>query len=153
MHNIDPHQGCPTHQETKLTNPLFNSLRAVSKHHQKLAKNIINGGPPIPYHIDPKGPITPTLTTNDIHDKLAIPGYKTYLPPTWDKHGQARIIVYANEELQVKPWYYGKSVSDLPFISFLISVGREKKTVLNSFYREFTGGVSGLNDVNAQNER
>ena len=33
------------------------------------------------------------LTNKDIHDKLGIPGYKIYLPASWDKHGQARIIV------------------------------------------------------------
>ena len=76
-----------------------------------------------------------------------------YLPATWDKHGQARIVVYAKEELQVKEWSTENSVSDLPSISFLISLGREKKTVVNFFYREFTGGVSGLGDIAAQNER
>ena len=93
------------------------------------------------------------IKTNTIPYKLAIPVYKIYLPATWDKHGQARIIVYAKEELQVKPWSYGESVSDLPSISFLISLGREKKTVVNFFYQEFTGGVSGLSDIAAQNER
>ena len=34
------------------------------------------------------------LTTKHIHEQLAIPGYKLYLPPSWDKHGQARLIVY-----------------------------------------------------------
>ena len=42
------------------------------------------------------------LTTKHIHEQLAIPGYKLYLPPSWNKHGQARMIVYAKEELQVK---------------------------------------------------
>ena len=65
---------------------------------------------------------------------MAIPGYKIYLPATWDKHCQARILVYAKEELQVKPWSYGESVSDLPSISFFISLGRENKTVVNFFY-------------------
>ena len=93
------------------------------------------------------------LTTKDIHRALDIPGYKLYMPDTWDKHGQARIMVYAKEELQVKRWSAGNSVSDLPSISFLISLGREKKTIVNFFYREFTGGVSGLDDMSAQNER
>ena len=93
------------------------------------------------------------LTTKDIKDKLAIPGYNIYLPAAWDKHGQARIIVYAKEELQVKLWSAGNTISDLPSISFLISLGREKKTVVNFLYREFTGGVSGLDDIPAQNER
>ena len=93
------------------------------------------------------------LTTKDIKDKLAIPGYKIFLPDTWDKHGQARIIVYAKEELQVKLWSAGNTVSDIPSISFLTSLGKEKKTVVNFFYREFTGGVSGLKNMPSQNER
>ena len=93
------------------------------------------------------------LTTTDIHRALGIPGYKLYMPDTWDKHGQARIIMYAKEELQVKRLSAGNSVSDIPSISFLISLGREKKTVVNFFYQEFTGGVSGLQDMTAQNER
>ena len=93
------------------------------------------------------------LTTKDIKEKLGIPGYKIYLPATWDKHGQARLIVYAKEELQVKVWSSGNTISDLPSISFLISLGREKQTVVNFFYREFTGGVSGLKDIAAQNDR
>ena len=93
------------------------------------------------------------LTTKDIKDKLGIPGYKIFLPETWDKHGQARIIIYTKEELQVKLLSTGNNISDLPSISFLISLGREKKTVVNFFYREFTGGVSGLDSIPAQNER
>ena len=30
LHAIDPHQGCPTHQETKLTNLLLNCLGVVA---------------------------------------------------------------------------------------------------------------------------
>ena len=97
---------------------------------------------------------TQPLTTADIHTQLAIPGYKIYLPSTWDKHGQARLFVYAKEELQVKEINTtGDSVSDLPTITFLISLGKERKTAVNFFYREYTGGVSGLNDIHAQNDR
>ena len=71
LHAIDPHQGCPTHQETKLTNLVLNSLGVVAKHHLKLARKIINSGIPIPHHMDPKGPITPIL----LHQALA-----------WSKH-------------------------------------------------------------------
>ena len=86
-------------------------------------------------------------------DKLDIPGYNIYLPATWNNHGQARIIVYAKEELQVKQLVPENCMSDLPSISFLISIGKEKKTLVNFFYREFTGGVSGLSDLPSQNER
>ena len=93
------------------------------------------------------------LTTKDIQGKLHIPGYKIFLPTTWEKHGQARLMVYAKEELNVKVWQPGHNVNDLPSISFLISLGREKQTAVNFFYREFTGGVSGLSDIASQNER
>ena len=36
--------------------------------------------------------------------------------------------------------------SDLPSLSCEIGLGREKKTCVNFFYREWTGGVSGLDD-------
>ena len=96
---------------------------------------------------------TQPLSTRDIMDKLDIPGYNIYLPATWNNHGQARIIVYAKEELQVKQLVPENCMSDLPSISFLISIGKEKKTLVNFFYREFTGGVSGLSDLPSQNER
>ena len=44
-------------------------------------------------------------------------------------------------------------MSDLPIMSFHISVGTERATVVNFFYREFTGGVSGLDDTLSQNDR
>ena len=33
------------------------------------------------------------------------------------------------------------------------NLGREKKTCVNIFYREFTGGNSGLSDFESQNDR
>ena len=53
----------------------------------------------------------------------------------------------------MKVWHSGDSINDLPSFTFLISLGKEKKTAVNYFYREFTGGVSGLKDMAAQNER
>ena len=93
------------------------------------------------------------LTTTEILKKLDIPGYRIHLPPSWKKHGQARILVYAREDLNVKEWAVGNQSNDLPTISFLIALGKEKKTIVNFFYREFTGGVSGLGDNEAQTER
>ena len=49
------------------------------------------------------------LTTRNIHDRLSIPGYKIYLPDTWDKHGQARMIVFAID-LQGKKCSAGHSI-------------------------------------------
>ena len=93
------------------------------------------------------------LSTKDIHKQLEIPGYKIFLPKTWSVHGQARVIVYAKNELKVVEKDVGIQNSDLPTITLEIALGREKKTLVNFFYREFTSGVSGLKDTNAQTER
>ena len=82
-----------------------------------------------------------------------MPGYKILLPKSWQVHGQARIIIFAKEELQVKIRDIGVHNSDLPTLSMEIGLGREKRTVVNYFYREFTGGVSGLDDTQSQIER
>ena len=93
------------------------------------------------------------LNTKDIHNILGIPGYKLILPSSWQAHGQARLLVIAREELQVKIRDQGVQNSDLPTLTCEISLARERKTVVNFFYREFTGGVSGLADMPAQVER
>ena len=93
------------------------------------------------------------LTTKDIHENLEIPGYRILLPRAWGAHGQARVMVYARNELKVTEVDIGRQNSDLPTITFEIGLGREKKTIVNFFYREFTGGVSGLDDINAQTDR
>ena len=93
------------------------------------------------------------LTTKDIHEQMQIPGYKIFLPKTWCEHGQARIIVFARDELNIKEKIIGRQNCDLPTITFEIGLGKEKKTIVNFFYREFTGGVSGLRDTAAQTER
>ena len=93
------------------------------------------------------------LTTKEIKEKLAIPGFKIILPATWQKHGQARVLVYATEELKVKERSLGADYSDLPMLTFEIGFGMEKKTIVNYFYREFTSGVSGLSDPQSQYER
>ena len=93
------------------------------------------------------------LSTSDIHEHLAVPGYKILLPLSWSVHGQARVIVYAKNELKVKERDIGRQNSDIPTISYEIGLGREKKTIVNFFYREFTSGVSGLKDITAQTER
>ena len=54
------------------------------------------------------------LTMADISSVLSIPGFKIYLPATWKKHGQSRIMVYAKEELKVKEQQLEASLTDLP---------------------------------------
>ena len=43
--------------------------------------------------------------------------------------------------------------TDLPSLSCEIGLGKERKTSVNFFYREWTSGVSGLSDINSQSER
>ena len=93
------------------------------------------------------------LNNEEIQNILGVPGYKIILPKSWQLHGQARILIFAKEELQVKIRNLGVEDSDLPTISCEIGLGREKKSIVNFFYREFTGGVSGLNDTPSQVER
>ena len=42
---------------------------------------------------------------------------------------------------------------DLPSFSFELGLSSEKKTCFDIFYREFTGGVSGLSDITSQKKR
>ena len=53
--------------------------------------------------------------------------------------------------LKVKP--LARENTDLPSVSCAIGVGREKKTRVNFFYREWTAGVSGLRNNGSQGER
>ena len=93
------------------------------------------------------------LSLSDIESSIGIPGYKLLLPQSWYKHGQARVLVIAKEELQVKLRNLGNQNSDLQTLICEIGLAKEKKTIVSFFYREFTGGVSGLRDMPAQVER
>ena len=92
-------------------------------------------------------------TTDEIHDKLHIDGYRIELPNTWTNHNQARLIVYVNDQLKAKKIDITDDVDDLPTITFEIGMGRERKSIVNFFYREWTNGVSGRNSEQEQEER
>ena len=74
--------------------------------------------------------------------KLNIDGYKLELPDSWTDFGQARMLVYVRNDVNFKRQMM-QSDSDLPNITLEIGLGREKKTLVNYFYREWTSGVSG----------
>ena len=93
------------------------------------------------------------LSTQDVHRKLQIDGYYILLPQSWQTHGQARIFIYIKDGIQVKERKLAHTDTDLPSISFELGLSREKKTCFNFYYREFTGGISGLNDLASQAER
>ena len=93
------------------------------------------------------------VTRKEIEVILGIPGYRIHLPATWKQHGQTRMIVYAKEELNVIEQHLNAEITDLPILTFQISFSKERKTVVNFFYREFTNGVTGLNSAPDQIER
>ena len=94
-----------------------------------------------------------TFTTEEIHEKLKIDGYSIHLPDTWEAHHQARLIVYIKDEIKVKTKVLPVENNDLPTITFEIGLGREKKSLVNFYYREWTSGVSGEKSNLSQIER
>ena len=93
------------------------------------------------------------ITSREIEENLKVENYKTLLPQSWQAHGQARILLYVRDDINLKVKPLTRSDTDLPSVSCEIGVGREKKTRVNFFYREWTSGVSGLGDNGSQGER
>ena len=48
---------------------------------------------------------------------LNIPGYTLLLPTTWEKHGQARLMVYVRESVSFKIVTLHSSLHDLPLLT------------------------------------
>ena len=94
-----------------------------------------------------------TYTKDDILEQLFIEGYSIFLPDTWVKCDQARIIVYARDDIKVKQRTNPDNISDLPSITLEIGRGRERKSLVNYYYREWTGGVSGDKSHTGQIDR
>ena len=44
---------------------------------------------------------TNPVNTEDINKALRVPGYKILLPKSWNIHGQARVLVFASEDLNI----------------------------------------------------
>jgi hypothetical protein len=65
------------------------------------------------------------LSTTEVQKALKVPGYKIVLPKSWQVHGQARVIVYVKEEINLKIRDIGANNSDLPTITCEIDMGRE----------------------------
>ena len=93
-----------------------------------------------------------SFNTNEVHSKLYIEGYKIELPDTWSHHGQARLLVYVRDDVNYKRQKMNND-TDLPNVTLEIGLGREKKTLINYFYREWTGGVSGEKSQASQIDR
>ena len=72
-----------------------------------------------------------TFTTEELHEKLEIPGYSLILPDTWKCHDQARLIVFVNDEIKAVIVPQAIQYNDLPTVTLVIGMGRAKKTRVN----------------------
>ena len=95
---------------------------------------------------------TTTFTKETLKDKLYIEGYKIEFPMSWESFGQARIIVFVSENIRAKQIKLSLPDSDLPSMSFEVGLGREKKSIVNFYYCEFTGLATGKSQA-AQKDR
>ena len=84
---------------------------------------------------------------------LSIPGYDILLPDTRGTSDQARILLYAKFSISCKLMKQPQYVNSLPTITVEVKKGKEKATIVNFTYREYTGGVSGLGDLDSQKDR
>ena len=84
-----------------------------------------------------------TLTTEEIQERLQVEGYTIILPDTWEAFNHARIIVYASNEIKVIKRENPVLIKDLPSITLEVGRGGERKSLVNFYYREWTGGVDG----------
>ena len=94
-----------------------------------------------------------TFSKDDILDQLSIEGYSILLPDTWESYNQARIIVFASDDIKVKQRVNTDNFRDLPSMTLEIGNGRERKTLVNYYYREWTGGISSDNSQAGQHDR
>ena len=94
-----------------------------------------------------------TITTTEIQESLQVEGYNILLPDTWEAFNHARIIVFASTEIKIKKRENPDSIKDLPSITLEVGRGGERKTLVNFYYREWTGGVDGDSSHAGQLER
>ena len=92
-------------------------------------------------------------TTTIINNALRIPGYTIILPDSWTKYETARIYLYIKDGITFSQIKSVVNTSDLPLITLKVRKGGESTSVISAFYREFTGGVSGFETLEAQKER
>ena len=93
------------------------------------------------------------VSKSKIDEKLNIEGYNIELPSTWEQHGQARVLVYVSKDIHYKRVEAPSNMKDLPMVTLEIGFGKERKSIVSVFYREWTGGISGSNDSVAQEDR
>ena len=94
-------------------------------------------------------PVTQTIITN----ALRVPGYSIILPDSWTVYETARIYMYIKDGINFSKIKSVVNTSDLPIISIKARKGGESNSVISAVYREFTGGVSGFESLEAQKDR
>ena len=93
---------------------------------------------------------TNELSTDQVNDILKIDGYRIILPHSWEIHGKARIIVYANEEVAAKLKETNNDEDHLQNILLEVGFGKSKTHLVNFYYREWKSCISGENSQNYQ---
>lgn len=86
---------------------------------------------------------TNELSTEQVFETLKIEGYRIILPPSWLRHNKARIIVFADEEINVNVKANQNEESHLQSILLEVGFGRTKKHLVNFYYREWKSCVTG----------
>ena len=74
---------------------------------------------------------------------MKIEGYRIFLPPSWLKFNKARIIVFVDEEINVKLKDTTDEESHLQSILLEVGFGKSKKHIVNFYYREWKSCVTG----------
>ena len=83
------------------------------------------------------------LTTEELREKLEIPGYSFFLPETWQHYDQARLVVYVSDQVKATVMKQRPEDYDLPVITLELGLGRGiRKTRVNYYYREWASGVA-----------
>ena len=74
------------------------------------------------------------FTTEQVHERLKIEGYRIFLPTSWIQHNKARLIVYVNEEINAKIIDNLGPSSHIQNILLEVGFGRGKKHFVSFYY-------------------
>ena len=66
------------------------------------------------------------ITSREIEENLKVENYKTLLPQSWQVHGQARILLYVRDDINLKVKPLARENTYLPSVPCEIGVGRDK---------------------------
>ena len=63
------------------------------------------------------------------------------------------LFIYYRDTLRIKEIRVPPNLTDLPLLSVEVSKGKERSTLLSCFYREHTGGVLSMDNLESQKDR